>query len=164
MVAVIRRHLPARLTGAQATDADAAAGATTPPAQTGELKTAQEQTGDPAIFNMDSLMRVMGRDSKGRSVMFKMVRGALDTGMQPLIDIDLARAEGRLRDAARLLHGLRGAVGALGAKRLIQATIAAEGAITDQREEFLPALCDTVREELERTLAAARAWLDREDR
>ena len=189
MVAVIRRHLPARLsrTPGQATAADARPA--DEPAASKQQATSTPDSGmavqarppaaphinagsagqpapadDLSTFNMDSLMRVMGRDAKGRAVMFKMVRGALDTGMQPVIDIDLARAEGRLRDAARLLHGLRGAVGALGAKRLIQATIDAEGAITDQQEESAPALCEAVRQELERTLAAARAWLEREER
>jgi len=186
MVAVIRRHLPARVAQAQLVLADAKAvadvAAKAPAhAATDRVDTAQTVSADaasdtamrpaqpapaddPAAFNMDSLMRVMGRDDKGRGVMFKMVRGALDSGTQPLIDIELARAEGRLRDAARLLHGLRGAVGALGAKRLIQATIDAESAITEQHEELLPALCETVRQELERTLAAARAWLEREER
>jgi CheY-like chemotaxis protein/HPt (histidine-containing phosphotransfer) domain-containing protein len=119
-------------------------------------------TGEAAIFNMDGLMRVMGRDAKGRAAMFKMVRGAIDSGREPLDQAALALQEGRLRDAARAFHSLRGAVGVLGARRLIQATMAAEDAIHGQREDELEELYRNVRTELEQTLAQARAWLERE--
>ena len=94
--------------------------------------------------------------------MVKMVRGAIDSGMEPVEQADLALREGRPRDAARLFHGLRGAVGVLGAKRLIQATIDAETAISEERDEELAQCLDAVRAELEQTLAEARAWLDRQ--
>jgi len=119
-------------------------------------------TGEAAIFNMDGLMRVMGKDPKGRAAMFKMVRGAIDSGREPLDQATLALQEGRLRDAARAFHSLRGAVGVLGARRLIQATMAAEDAIHGQREEELDELYRNVQTELEQTLAQARAWLERE--
>jgi hypothetical protein len=72
-------------------------------------------TGEAAIFNMDGLMRVMGKDPKGRAAMFKMVRGAIG-GREPLDQAAVALQEGRLRDAARAFHSLRGAVGVLGAR------------------------------------------------
>ena len=117
---------------------------------------------DTPVFNMDSLMRVMGKDAKGRAVLAKMVRGAVEAGMQPADQAGEALRDGRLRDAARLFHSLRGAVGVLGAKRLIQATVDAESAITEQRDHELETRYQTVRAELELALAAARAWLDRE--
>ena len=107
-------------------------------------------------------MRVMGKDAKGRAAMYKMVRGALDTGMEPADQAGLALQEGRLRDAAKHFHSLRGAVGILGAKRLIQATIAAEDAIDNQRDDELAERYQQVRAELAHTLAQARAWLERE--
>jgi PAS domain S-box-containing protein len=133
---------------------------TTPPPP--KLVAPPMPTGEATIFNMDSLMRVMGKDAKGRAVMVKMVRGAIDTGMQPVEQAGQALQEGRLRDAARLFHSLRGAVGVLGAKRLIQATIDAEDAINEQREHELTDRYEAVRAELEQTLAHARVWLDRE--
>ncbi|MYM98246.1 Hpt domain-containing protein, partial [Duganella vulcania] len=114
---------------------------------------------DPTAFSMDSLMRVMGKDAKGRAVMVKMVRDVVDTGMQPADQAGQALREGRLRDAARQFHSLRGAVGVLGAKRLIQATVEAETAINEQRDELLEARYQAVRDELEHTLALARDWL-----
>jgi len=118
--------------------------------------------GEVPVFNMDSLMRVMGKDAKGRAAMVKMVRGALDTGMQPVDEAGVALREGRLRDAAKLFHGLRGAVGLLGAKRLIQATLAAEDAIQEQREDEISERYQQVRDELEQALAQARTWLQQQ--
>jgi len=151
MLAVILRQLPSDAQRAPA----AAPVAATPPAPL--------PAGEASIFNMDSLMRVMGKDPKGREVMFKMVRGALDTGMAPVDQAGVALQEGRLRDAASLFHSLRGAVGVLGAKRLVQATIDAENAINEQRDHELDQRYQAVKAELEQTLAHARAWLERED-
>ncbi|MBJ7309602.1 response regulator [Rugamonas sp. CCM 8940] len=116
------------------------------------------------VFNMDSLMRVMGKDPKGRTVMFKLVRGALGGGLEPVDQADLALREGRPQDAGRLLHSLRGAVGVLGAKRLIQATLDAESAIHEGRADQLEAQLVNVRRVLEQTLDEARVWLEQEDR
>ncbi|WP_343730893.1 response regulator [Duganella sp.] len=134
-----------------------------PPGPPPKLVSSPLPAGEAAIFNMDGLMRVMGKDAKGRAAMVKMVRGAIEGGMAPLDQAALALQEGRLRDAARAFHSLRGAVGVLGAKRLIQATMAAEEAIQGQREDELQERYREVRAELEQTLNHARAWLERTD-
>ena len=153
MMAVLQRHRPAT---------PAAAAAETAEASPAPAAASAMPAGEASIFNMDSLMRVMGQDPKGRAVMFKMVQGALDAGMAPVDEAGIALQEGRLRDAARLFHSLRGAVGVLGAKRLIQATLDAESAIHEQREQELEQRYLAVKAELEQTLAQARAWLERE--
>jgi HPt (histidine-containing phosphotransfer) domain-containing protein len=112
---------------------------------------------------MSGLMKVMGKDPKGRAVMFRMVRGAVSSGMKPADDADQALREGRPEDAARILHGLRGAIGVLGAKRLIRATLDAEHAITEQRRDEWPAHVAEVRTVLADTLREAEAWLEREE-
>ena len=176
MLAVILRHLaePAQRAGARraarvaaASEDSAPAPAPTPAPVPGPA--AADAPPAPAgaadtIFNMDSLMRVMGQDPKGRTVMFKLVRGALGGGLEPLDQADLALREGRPQDAGRVLHSLRGAVGVLGAKRLIQATLDAESAIHEGRADQLEAQLAIVRRVLEQTLAEARAWLEQEDR
>jgi signal transduction histidine kinase/DNA-binding response OmpR family regulator/HPt (histidine-containing phosphotransfer) domain-containing protein len=116
------------------------------------------------VFNMDSLMKVMGKDAKGRAVMFKMVRGALDNGLQPLDEADHALREGRTADAGRIFHSMRGAVGVLGAKRLVRATLEAEAAIKEGAPESLPTYFAAVRRELEQVLDQGRAWLEREEK
>jgi PAS domain S-box-containing protein len=159
MLAVILRHLPQDAQRRMASVAQSPA----PPAASGNGAHEALPPGEASIFNMDNLMRVMGKDAKGRAVMVKMVRGALDAGMAPVDEAGQALQEGRWRDAAGLFHSLRGAVGVLGAKRLIQATIDAENAINEQREHELDGLYQAVKTELEQTLAHARAWLQREE-
>ena len=158
MLAVLQKHLPKKA----AKPAPAPAAAPAPVLAAVKLVGSPAPAGEAGAFNIDSLMRVMGRDAKGRAVMVKMVRGAIDSGMAPVEQADQALREGRPRDAARLFHGLRGAVGVLGARRLIQATIDAEAAISEQRDEELAQHFDAVRAALEQTLAEARAWLDRQ--
>ncbi|WP_426320055.1 response regulator [Pseudoduganella sp. R-43] len=123
-----------------------------------------EQAPSEQVFSMDSLMRVMGKDQKGRAVMFKMVRGALEGGLQPMDDADAAVRAGRPGEAARILHSLRGAVGVLGAKRLVKATLDAESAIRVGNPDNLPGMLAAVRYELEQVLAHGRRWLEQEDR
>ncbi|WP_229415868.1 response regulator [Pseudoduganella armeniaca] len=145
MMAVIERHLPATR---RATPAPVPVAAPAVPA-------------DPAepVFNMDSLMRVMGRDPKGRALMCRMVQGALEGGMQPADAADRALAEGRPQEAAKIFHSLRGAIGVLGAKRLIRATMDAEMAIGERPVDELAPYFAAVRQELEQVLEAGREWL-----
>lgn len=123
-----------------------------------------EQAPSEQVFSMDSLMRVMGKDQKGRAVMFKMVRGALEGGLQPMDDADAAVRAGRPGEAARILHSLRGAVGVLGAKRLVKATLDAESAIRIGNPDNMPGMLAAVRYELEQVLTHGRRWLEQEDR
>ncbi|CAN7642006.1 response regulator [Pseudoduganella sp. LjRoot289] len=177
MLAVIQRHLPgmrgahsaagsaAGATAASASasaSAAASAGADAAAAMTTSIQS--PAAGAEQVFSMDSLMRVMGKDPKGRAVMFKMVRGAVAGGMQPMDEADLALRDGRPADAAPVLHSMRGAIGVLGAKKLIRATLDAESAISERRTADLPVLFAEVREVLGATLQAAEDWLEREDR
>jgi PAS domain S-box-containing protein len=159
MMAVIQRHLPGERSG------EALPALTAPAAAPAAAMTSSDglAAAEP-LFNMDSLVRVMGKDPKGRQVMFKMVRGALEGGMQPMDEADRALREGRAGDAAQVLHSMRGAIGVLGAKRLIRATLEAESAISQQRTGELPARFAEVRGVLEATLREAADWLERTDR
>ncbi|UGQ46428.1 response regulator [Massilia endophytica] len=148
MMSVIQRHLPRPQAAAQ----NEAGGHSAPAPIAGQ------------VFSMDSLMKVMGADPKGRAMLFKMVRGALESGMQPMDEADQALREGRHHDAARAMHSLRGAVGSLGAKRLISATLDAEAAIAEGPIDDAPRRFALVRQELSMVLDAGRAWLEREDR
>lgn len=149
MMAVIERNVPRTTASAQAANDAYAA----PP----------DQVPADQVFSMESLMRVMGKDQKGRAVMFQMVRGALDGGMRPMDDADAALCAGRYGDASRILHSLRGAVGVLGAKRLVKATLDAELAIRAGNHDNLPGMLAAVRAELQQVLAHGRRWLEQED-
>ena len=140
MMAVILRHLPKR-----------------PPVQTAE----PAPVADEEVFSMAPLMRVMGRDAKGRGVLRRMVEDALNKGMTPVRDAETALQTGRHSDVARILHGVRGSVGTLGTKRLIRAAFATEEAIDAGRLDEVPSLLAQTAQELEQALAAAANWLSR---
>ncbi|MEG1053358.1 MAG: response regulator, partial [Janthinobacterium sp.] len=140
MMEVILRHLPKR-----------------PQVQTAE----PAPVADEEVFSMAPLMRVMGRDAKGRGVLRRMVEDALNKGMTPVRDAETALQAGRHSDVARILHGVRGSVGTLGTKRLIRAAFATEEAIDAGRLDAVPALLAHTAQELEQALAAASDWLSR---
>jgi PAS domain S-box-containing protein len=67
--------------------------------------------------------------------------------------------EGRTDDAARLLHTLRGSVGSFGAKTFAELTLSAENAIRGAQQQESISLIGAVEEELQKTVSAARSWL-----
>ena len=140
MMEVIVRHLPKRPQAAPAKPVPAA---------------------DDEVFSMAPLMRVMGKDAKGRGVLRRMVEDALNKDMTPIRDAETALQAGRMEDIGRILHSLRGSVGTLGTKRLIRAAMATEEAINAGNADAVPALLATTGEELAQALDAAREWLAR---
>ena len=116
---------------------------------------------DEEVFSMAPLMRVMGKDAKGRGVLRRMVEDALNKDMTPIRDAEAALQAGRHSDVGRILHSLRGSVGTLGTKRLIRTAFATEEAIDAGRLEEVPALLAATEHELQQALAAAREWLAR---
>ena len=116
---------------------------------------------DEEVFSMAALMRVMGKDAKGRAVLRRMVEDALNKGTTPLQSAGEALQAGRHGDVARILHSLRGSVGTLGTKRLIRSSLATEQAIDEGRHDEVPALLAHTMQELEQVLLAAADWLSR---
>jgi len=116
---------------------------------------------DEEVFSMAALMRVMGKDAKGRAVLRRMVEDALNKGMTPLRTADEALQAGRHSEVARILHGLRGSVGTLGTRRLVRASFATEQAIDEGRHAEVAALLAQTAQELEQVLLAAADWLSR---
>ena len=140
MMEVINRHLPKRAPVPAATPAPVF---------------------DEEVFSMAALMRVMGKDAKGRAVLRRMVEDALNKGLTPLRNAEEALQAGRHSDVARILHSLRGSVGTLGTKRLIRTSLATEQAIDEGRHAEVPALLAQTVLELEQVLLAAADWLSR---
>ena len=163
MLAVIARHLPAGAAARLAAGPLPSPSPSPNPMAIADTAAPVARPEPEPLFNMSGLMKVMGKDPKGRAVMFRMVRGAVSSGMKPADDADLALRENRPADAARILHSLRGAIGVLGAKRLIRATLDAEHAITEQRSDTWPAHFAEVRTVLAQTLQQAEEWLEREE-
>ncbi|MYN45812.1 Hpt domain-containing protein [Pseudoduganella sp. FT93W] len=112
-----------------------------------------------SIFSVDTLLKYMGNDDKARAMVGKIVADACAPGMQPLLLAGTAIREGRLTDAGKMLHTLRGAIGTLGAKRLVSASLELEQALLGQHTEQIPTLFASVDAEYRLVLHAAENWL-----
>lgn len=87
------------------------------------------------------------------------VNSVIERANLQIAQVKSAFEEGRADDAARLLHTLRGSVGSLGAKTFAELTLSAENAIRGAQQQESSALINAVEEELQKTVSAARSWL-----
>ncbi|MDC8756888.1 Hpt domain-containing protein [Janthinobacterium fluminis] len=111
------------------------------------------------VFTVDVLVQYLGNDQKALAVVTKIVRDAVSSAREPFARAVAALHDGRPADTARILHGLRGSIGTLGAKRFVGAALAMELAIAEQRTEQLPLLLAGVASEFALALDSADAWL-----
>jgi len=116
---------------------------------------------EESIFSVDTLLKYMGNDDKALAIVSKIVRDACAPGMVPLETAGAALREDRLQDAGRIFHSLRGSIGALGAKRLVAASLKLEQAIAERRTELIPSLFVALQSEYQLVLREAEAWWQR---
>ncbi|MFZ6819634.1 response regulator [Undibacterium sp. Ji22W] len=106
-----------------------------------------EMLGKSDPKNMQKILASIGSVIQNASEQIRQVRAALD--------------EHRLDDAARLLHTMRGSVGTLGAKLFAELSLKAELEIREGGKEDIDDLLRTVEDALQKTIEAARLWLER---
>ena len=112
-----------------------------------------------AIFSVDMLLKYMGNDDKALAIVSKIVRDACAPRMAPFEEAGTALREDRLVDANKIFHSLRGSIGALGAKRLVAASLKLEQAIAEHRTELIPSLFTALESEYQLVLREADHWL-----
>jgi hypothetical protein len=116
---------------------------------------------EESIFSVDTLLKYMGNDDKALGIVSKIVRDACAPGMAPFELAGTALREQRLVDASKIFHSLRGSIGALGAKRLVTASLKLEQAIAEQSTEAIPPLFAELESEYQLVLRDADVWLRR---
>jgi chemotaxis protein histidine kinase CheA len=114
-----------------------------------------------AIFSVDTLLKYMGNDDKALAIVSKIVRDACAPRMAPLEEAGALLREDRLTEAAKVFHSLRGSIGALGAKRLVAASLKLEQAIAERQSELIPPLFAALESEYQLVLREADDWLQR---
>lgn len=114
---------------------------------------------DENVFSVTTLLKYMGDDDKALAIVTKIVRDACAPRRTPLDQARAAIEDGRLTEAGKVFHGLRGSVGSLGAKRLVAAALALEQALGAHEAANIPALLSTVEAEYDAVMAAADDWL-----
>ncbi|MES2324764.1 MAG: CHASE domain-containing protein [Pseudomonadota bacterium] len=112
------------------------------------------------VFGLNRLLDNATDQDGMRHIMAGLIAGFVERATTPLDDLPAAWREGRAEEAGRVLHGLRGSIGSLGAQRFADACMALEhGLHAGADAQALDALLLPVRSEMEATLAAAAAWL-----
>lgn len=114
---------------------------------------------DDQVFSVATLLAYMANDDKAYAIVGKVVRDACTPGMAPLEQAAQAIGNGKLSEAAKIFHGLRGSIGTLGARRLIAASLALEQALVTNENAAIPALLATVRGEYGAVLEQGEKWL-----
>lgn len=113
------------------------------------------------IFSVETLLKYMGNDAKALAVVAKIVRDACAPGMTPFELAGQALRDQRFTDAGKIFHSVRGSIGTLGAKRLVQASLTLEQAIAAQDTAVIPSLFAVLEAEYRLVLRDAAAWLQR---
>lgn len=152
MLATIRQHLSAALPAPAAPASPKVQSASTPVID------------DLAVFDVGALLSAGNDDQNYVDTLIALIRKIVSNGIGPIADAQLAWREGRLRDAARSFHTLRGSLGYFGAQRFAATALQIEQAIHDNDPARVDALLPLVEEDLQATLAAAERWLAREGR
>jgi|SRR5471032_877227 len=116
---------------------------------------------DLTVFNVDTMLKYMGNDAKALAVVSKIVGDAIAPGRGQLEQAGAAMREGRVDDACRVFHVMRGTVGSLGAKRFVQAALALELALREGRSEQFATLLAALTDEYQLVLEQATGWLGR---
>lgn len=116
---------------------------------------------EESIFSVDTLVKYMGNDDKALAVVARIVRDACVPAMTPFEEAGVALREDRFADAGKIFHSLRGSIGALGAKRLVTASLKLEQAIAAHDNAAIPPLFAALESEYQLVLRDADDWLRR---
>ncbi|MBV7534743.1 Hpt domain-containing protein [Duganella sp. sic0402] len=116
---------------------------------------------EESIFSVDTLVKYMGNDDKAVAIVHKIVRDACVPRMAPFEQAGAALREGRLHDAGKIFHTVRGSIGALGAKRLVASSLKLEQAIAERETAAIPPLFAATESEYQLVLQHADDWLQR---
>ena len=112
------------------------------------------------VFDISKLMKIGADNSEYLQKTKGMVRNLVSNTETNLVAAKNAFALGNYEAVAGMLHSLRGSLGILGAKRLVDNALALEQLISEQAAApELDAAFQAVETELLNTLAAATKWL-----
>ncbi len=112
------------------------------------------------IFSPESLLLIMAGKPENRPLMMGLVRKMVEQGDAPLREVRAAYADGRMKDAGRMLHTMRGSMGMFGATRFVNAALQAEAAVGKDSAEAFEASFSAVERELALLCQTASAWLE----
>ena len=113
------------------------------------------------VFDAEALLALSRNNPEQRGALIGVLAKMLRTSPLEMAGARVALAEGRLDDAARTLHTLRGSVGIVNAKRFVAACLALEAGMREAHPaQQIEALLQAAEAEFGATLAAGTAWIE----
>ena len=112
----------------------------------------------PGVFNISALLAMSVNNPVQHASLVRLVTAVTVKSPEELRHASQLWETQQPEASARVLHGLRGSIGSLGAKRFTAATLALEQAIKGHSPQ-VPLLFEDVQNELHATLQQASNWL-----
>ena len=113
----------------------------------------------PRIFDLGELANLKQDDPGYRTMLCSLVRSMANRAPSQLDEALLAWQDGRIEDAARTLHTMRGSIGTLGAMDFADLARELELALHALETARIDELFAATQQQLELTVNAANAWL-----
>lgn len=113
----------------------------------------------PRIFDLGELADLKADDPEYRTMLCSLVKSMASRAPIQLDEALLAWQDGRIEDAARTLHTMRGSIGTLGALDFAEKSRELELALVALETGRIDGLFASTREQLTLTVNAANAWL-----
>jgi two-component system sensor histidine kinase/response regulator len=117
----------------------------------------------PLSFDSSQLMALCASNPAYREPLMKLILETTDRSPEQIQEAKSAWQDGRLTDAARILHTMRGSLGQIGAKQFSMTSLALEAELKEGGSEKIPLLFETAEKNLADTTRLARAWLAEQD-
>jgi two-component system sensor histidine kinase/response regulator len=128
------------------------------------FESASVDTGNEASeFNIDRLIAVSSNNPKSYDVLMGVVRNLIDRSSEQMEQVKNHWDNGRLDEAARQLHTMRGTIGTLGGKQFAQRSSELEAAILHGDTIQVPTLMANAQCALDLVITQARRWFDQQD-
>ncbi|MBI3228978.1 MAG: response regulator [Burkholderiales bacterium] len=113
-------------------------------------------------FDLGQLVNLKENDPTYRAMLCNLVKNMVTRAPQQMEEALLAWQDGRIEDAARVMHTMRGSIGTLGAVDFAAAARALELALHALDTEDIARLFDATNHELRSTISAAESWLSQQ--
>ncbi|MFZ6798365.1 response regulator [Undibacterium sp. Di24W] len=116
---------------------------------------------ESGIFDPRSLEMLGKSDPRNMQKILTSVGAVVENASEQIRQVRAAFDEARFDDAARILHTMRGSVGTLGARNFAELSLKTELEIRDGDKKNIDHLLLTAEDALQKTINAARHWLER---
>ncbi|WP_020405977.1 Hpt domain-containing protein [Hahella ganghwensis] len=112
------------------------------------------------IFNPAQLDRLVSLGSKQRQQIIQLISDFIKKWPAEVERSEQLFKQGDQKEAARILHTLRGSCGTVGAKKLVDSSFRAEKSMPEVPEETTLANISEVKKDLDKMLQLASVWLN----